>query len=75
MSQRAAADSLAVFSRNLRSLRHDRGLSILDVAIGSGVSNAVIGRAENGGGVHLRSAVALTRFFGVRLDDLLKESR
>jgi DNA-binding XRE family transcriptional regulator len=54
----------------LRQMRTQRGLSIDDLSLASGVSNACISYVERGSCPTMATAQKLSKFFGCRIDDL-----
>lgn len=60
-----------IFANNLAVLRKSKGLTIDEVASSLGVSRQAFWSWENGQrSPSLTSAIAVSRFFGVDLDDL-----
>ena len=62
--------SYSAHKSNLKKVRSVVGLTIREVAEGTGLSNAFICQVEQGGEISLTNARKLSRFFGKSIDEL-----
>lgn len=59
---------------NLETIRRNRNMQQLDLAVAAGVPQATISRVENGKGTTLKSAMKIARALGLGLDEVFGET-
>ncbi|MGA6164986.1 helix-turn-helix domain-containing protein [Amycolatopsis magusensis] len=69
-------DALAAVGPRLRALRKQRGFTLAELAVTTGISESTLSRLENGGRrPNLELLLPLARSYGVPLDDLVGAPR